>query len=69
MPQNPRPPEPPCLPARRAKPADQSALIFILLVALLPIGTTVLISFKREEDVTRKPPVIFPCDTPRRRST
>lgn len=40
------------------------ALITIVLVALLPIGTTVLISFKREEDVTRKPPVIFPCDTP-----
>jgi multiple sugar transport system permease protein len=40
------------------------ALIIITLVALLPIGTTVLISFKREEDVTRKPPVIFPCDTP-----
>jgi ABC-type glycerol-3-phosphate transport system permease component len=40
------------------------ALIIVTLVALLPIGTTVLISFKREEDVTRKPPVIFPCDTP-----
>ena len=33
-------------------------------MALVPIATTVLISFKREEDVTRKPPVIFPCDTP-----
>lgn len=40
------------------------ALIIITLVALVPIGTTLLISFKREEDVTRKPPVIFPCDTP-----
>ncbi|MGC8781792.1 MAG: carbohydrate ABC transporter permease, partial [Anaerolineae bacterium] len=40
------------------------ALIMVTLFALLPIGTTVLISFKREEDVTRKPPVIFPCDTP-----
>jgi ABC-type glycerol-3-phosphate transport system permease component len=40
------------------------ALLIVTLVALLPIGTTVLISFKREEDVTRKPPVIFPCDTP-----
>ena len=40
------------------------ALIVITFVALVPIGTTVLISFKREEDVTRKPPVIFPCDTP-----
>jgi len=40
------------------------ALILITFVALLPIATTVLISFKREEDVTRKPPIIFPCDTP-----
>ncbi len=39
-------------------------LLIITLFALLPIATTVLISFKREEDVTRKPPVIFPCDTP-----
>ena len=39
------------------------ALTIIVLFALLPIGTTILISFKREEDVTRKPPVIFPCDT------
>lgn len=36
---------------------------FITLVALVPILTTLLVSFKREEDVTRKPPVIFPCDT------
>ena len=40
------------------------ALIIVIFVALVPIMTTVLISFKREEDVTRKPPVIFPCDTP-----
>jgi len=40
------------------------ALIIIIFVALVPIATTVLISFKSEEDVTRKPPVIFPCDTP-----
>ena len=39
------------------------ALIVICLFALLPIATTVLISFKLEQDVTRKPPVIFPCDT------
>jgi len=31
---------------------------------MIPIATTVLISFKREQDVIRKPPVIFPCDTP-----
>ncbi len=40
-----------------------AAMILILVVALLPIATTILISFKREEDITRKPPVVFPCDT------
>jgi multiple sugar transport system permease protein len=40
-----------------------SALILICLIVLLPIGATLLISFKREQDVARKPPVIFPCDT------
>lgn len=40
------------------------ALIIVIFIALVPIATTVLISFKREEDVTRKPPIIFPCDTP-----
>ena len=39
------------------------ALILVCMFAMLPIATTVLISFKKEEDVTRKPPVIFPCDT------
>jgi ABC-type glycerol-3-phosphate transport system permease component len=39
-------------------------MIVICLLALLPIATTLLISFKGEMDVTRKPPVIFPCDTP-----
>ena len=40
-----------------------AALILICIFALLPIATTVLISFKRQEDITRKPPVILPCDT------
>lgn len=39
------------------------ALIVICFLMLLPIGTTLLISFKREQDVLRTPPVIFPCDT------
>lgn len=38
-------------------------LILACLFAMLPIATTVLISFKRQEDITRKPPVLFPCDT------
>jgi multiple sugar transport system permease protein len=41
-----------------------AALSLICLFMLLPVATTVLISFKREQDVVRKPPQIFPCDTP-----
>ena len=40
------------------------ALIVICLIALIPVATTVLISFKGERDTIRKPPIIFPCDTP-----
>jgi ABC-type glycerol-3-phosphate transport system permease component len=41
-----------------------AALIVICFFMLLPIFTTLLISFKREEDVIRIPAIIFPCDTP-----
>ena len=53
------------LPSRKSRDSllANGALIVICLIALLPVATTLLISFKREEDVTRKPPVIFPCDT------
>ncbi len=40
------------------------ALIAICLFAMIPIATTVLISFKGEQDIIRKPPNILPCDTP-----
>jgi len=40
------------------------ALTLICLIVLLPVATTLLVSFKREADVLRKPPVILPCDTP-----
>lgn len=40
------------------------ALVLICIFAILPIAATVLISFKRQQDITRKPPVLFPCDTP-----
>lgn len=43
-----------------------AALIIICLVALVPVATTVLISFKGERDIIRKPPNFFPCDTPER---
>lgn len=38
-------------------------LILACLFAMLPIATTLLISFKTQQDITRKPPVLFPCDT------
>jgi ABC-type glycerol-3-phosphate transport system permease component len=41
-----------------------AALILVVIFAMLPIATTVLISFKSQQDITRNPPVIFPCDTP-----
>ncbi len=40
------------------------ALLLITVFAILPIAATILISFKEQADITRKPPVIFPCDTP-----
>lgn len=40
------------------------ALIFVCLFSMIPIVTTVLVSFKEQADITRKPPVLFPCDTP-----
>jgi multiple sugar transport system permease protein len=38
-------------------------LVLICAIMLLPVVTTVVISLKREQDVLRKPPVFFPCDT------
>jgi ABC-type glycerol-3-phosphate transport system permease component len=40
------------------------ALILICLFAMVPVATTILISFKSEPDVTHRPPMLFPCDTP-----
>jgi len=40
------------------------AMAAILLVAMVPIALTVIISFKDQRDTIRKPPVLFPCDTP-----
>lgn len=41
-----------------------AAVALILLLAMLPIAATIITSFKNEADVTRKPAVLFPCDTP-----
>lgn len=40
-----------------------TALIVITLLNLLPIALTLIVSFKRSEDVSRVPPQLFPCDT------
>jgi ABC-type glycerol-3-phosphate transport system permease component len=39
------------------------ALILVCLISMVPIATTILISFKKQADITRNPPVLFPCDT------
>lgn len=39
------------------------ALMMITMVAMIPVATTVLISFKTQADITRRPVSIFPCDT------
>jgi multiple sugar transport system permease protein len=39
-------------------------LLVVSFFILLPIAATLLISIKRSTDIIRKPPVIFPCDTP-----
>ncbi len=40
-----------------------AALATICLFALIPVATTVLISFKGERDILRTPPNFFPCDS------
>ena len=39
-------------------------MIVIVLVAMIPIATTITTSFKEQADIDRKPPIFFPCDTP-----
>jgi ABC-type glycerol-3-phosphate transport system permease component len=36
----------------------------VCAIMLFPVITTITISFKREQDVVRKPPIYLPCDTP-----
>lgn len=43
------------------------ALFIICLISVFPIVTTVTISFKKQADITRKPPIFFPCDTPEKK--
>jgi ABC-type glycerol-3-phosphate transport system permease component len=39
-------------------------MIVVLLFAMAPIALTVIMSFKDQQDTIRKPPILFPCDTP-----
>ncbi|MDX9851041.1 MAG: carbohydrate ABC transporter permease [Anaerolineaceae bacterium] len=39
-------------------------LLLVSIFAIFPIFTTITISFKEQADITRKPPIFFPCDTP-----
>jgi multiple sugar transport system permease protein len=43
---------------------NNGAMIAIVVVLLLPIALAISVSFKREQDVLRRPPVLFPCDGP-----
>lgn len=38
-------------------------LILVCIFAVLPIATTLLISFRGQADNIRKPPIVFPCET------
>lgn len=40
------------------------SLILICLIMLVPIIIAVIESFKQQQDITRNPPTLFPCDTP-----
>jgi multiple sugar transport system permease protein len=48
---------------RRSRLLIYGALIVITLLNLLPIVLTLIVSFKRAEDVSHTPPQLFPCDT------
>lgn len=49
---------------RRVHWLPNLALIAICAAMIFPVFATAVISFKRQADVTRKPPLLFPCDTP-----
>ncbi|MCX6017260.1 MAG: hypothetical protein NTZ50_01945 [Chloroflexi bacterium] len=50
--------------ARRVHWLPNFALIAICAAMIFPVFATFVISFKRQADVARKPPLLFPCDTP-----
>lgn len=40
------------------------ALILVCGLMLFPVFSTLVLSFKQQDDVRRQPPQLFPCDTP-----
>ena len=40
-----------------------AGLLMVCALMLFPVFSTVLLSFKQQSDVRRKPPIYFPCDT------
>lgn len=42
-------------------------LLIITLIMMIPVATTIVTSFKKQADITRDPPILFPCDTEERR--
>jgi ABC-type glycerol-3-phosphate transport system permease component len=40
------------------------ALILICVLMIAPVFGTLIISLKQQSDVERRPPMLFPCDTP-----
>lgn len=38
-------------------------LIIVTLLTMIPVATTIITSFKEQRDITRDPPILFPCDT------
>ncbi len=51
---------------KRLQLVPNLALIAIIAIMLFPVFATLIISFKQQSDVTRKPPLLFPCDTAQR---
>ncbi|NJM41705.1 MAG: carbohydrate ABC transporter permease [Anaerolineae bacterium] len=50
---------------KRLKPIGVNlALILVCGLMLFPVFSTLVLSFKQQEDVRRQPPLLFPCDTP-----
>ena len=41
-------------------------LVIITLITMIPVATTIVTSFKKQADITRDPPIFFPCDTEER---